>query len=107
MGHRIDIEFAFVAGTGSITVSTRSRQTFQQLVTLPDNAIPLAEAALLMACEEYPQLELSPYLDKLDEIAKFANRDIRPGDSPFQTVEKINVVLFETFGFRGSNDDTY
>jgi hypothetical protein len=45
-------------------MSARSRR-FQQLVTLPDGAIPLAEAALLMACEEYPQLEISPYLDQL------------------------------------------
>ena len=41
-------------------MSTRSRRTFQQLVTLPEGAIPLAEAALLLACEEYPQLESLP-----------------------------------------------
>ena len=38
---------------------------------MPDGAVPLAEAALLLACEEYPQLEISPYLDRLDEIADF------------------------------------
>ena len=53
-------------------MSKRSRKTFQQLVTLPDSAIPLAEVALLMACEEYPQLEISPYLDKLDHMAQMA-----------------------------------
>jgi hypothetical protein len=36
-------------------------------VTLPDAAIPLAETALIIACEEYPQLELGPYLEMLDE----------------------------------------
>jgi regulator of sirC expression with transglutaminase-like and TPR domain len=88
-------------------MSTRSRRTFKELVTLPDNAIPLAEAALLMACEEYPQLELSPYLDKLDEMAGLANQDIRPGDSPFEAVQKINTVLFGTLGFRGNADNYY
>jgi regulator of sirC expression with transglutaminase-like and TPR domain len=88
-------------------VSARSRQTFQQLVTLPDSAIPLAEAALLMACEEYPQLEISPYLDQLDRMAHMAQESLRGADTPVQTVEKINAVLFETLGFRGNTEDYY
>jgi regulator of sirC expression with transglutaminase-like and TPR domain len=88
-------------------VSVRSRKTFQQLVTLPDPAIPLAEAALLMACEEYPQLELSPYLDKLDYMADMAQESLRAGDKPIQIVEKINMLLFDTLGFRGNRDDYY
>lgn len=88
-------------------MSTRSRKTFQQLVTLPDSAIPLAEASLLMACEEYPQLEISPYLDQLDHMADLAQENIGTNDSPLETVEKINAVLFETFGFRGNTEDYY
>src|SRR5438477_12401870 len=83
-------------------MSTRSRQTFQQLVTLPDGAIPLAEAALLMACEEYPQLIISPYLDQLDEIAAKIKVTMQPGDTPIQIVEKMNDVLFGELGFRGN-----
>jgi len=88
-------------------VSTRSRQTFQQLVTLPDSAIPLAEAALILACEEYPQLEIGPYLDMLDNIAGIAQERFDPADSPVERVGKINNVLFETFGFRGATEDYY
>ena len=88
-------------------MSVRSRKTFEQLVTLPDSAIPLAEAALLMACEEYPQLEVSPYLDQLDHMAVMAQENLRVDDSPIQTVEKINTLLFETLGFRGNTDDYY
>src|SRR5205807_2510199 len=84
-----------------------SRKTFEQLVTLPDSAIPLAEAALLMACEEYPQIEVSPYVDKLDHMAEMAQESLRSGDSPIETVEKINTLLFETLGFRGNTDDYY
>src|SRR5439155_1532634 len=107
MGHRFDLRFSILAGEGSFKMSARSRKTFQQLVTLPDSAIPLAEAALIMACEEYPQLELSPYLDMLDHIAQVAQEKLRPGDSPMETAEKINAVLFETFGFRGNSQDYY
>ena len=88
-------------------MSTRSRQTFQQLVTLPDGAIPLAEAALLMACEEYPQLVISPYLDQLDGIAAQVKVTMRPDDSPVQTAGRINDVLFGALGFRGNTEDYY
>jgi regulator of sirC expression with transglutaminase-like and TPR domain len=94
-------------GERSLNVSTRSRKTFQQLVTLPDAAIPLAETALMIACEEYPQLELSPYLDLLDEIAESAQRKRSPSDSPIDTVGKINSVVFDTYGFRGNVEDYY
>jgi len=88
-------------------MSIRSRQTFQQLVTLPDGAIPLAEAALLMACEEYPQLIISPYLDQLDGIADKVKATMIEGDSPLQIAQKINEVLFGQLGFRGNTEDYY
>lgn len=86
-------------------MSVRSRKTFQQLVTLPEGAIPLAEAALLLACEEYPQLEVSPYLDELDNIAAVVRDRIQPGDSPEGTVRTINSVLFDLLGFRGNTEN--
>ena len=88
-------------------MSIRSRKTFEQLVTLPDGAIPLAEAALLMACEEYPQLEVSPFIDQLDEMAAVVRSMLRGGDSPQGTIEKINNVLFDEFGFRGNTENYY
>ena len=89
------------------SMSSRSRKTFQQLVTLPDGAIPLAEAALLMACEEYPQLEISPYLDRLDEMANMVKPHIPRSGSPLDTVSAINEVLFGYCGFRGNGQDYY
>jgi regulator of sirC expression with transglutaminase-like and TPR domain len=88
-------------------VSARSRKTFQQLVTLPDSAIPLAEASLILACEEYPQLEISPYLDMLDNMAEIAAQKLLPADSPVETIKKINTVLFEIFEFRGATEEYY
>ncbi len=88
-------------------MSVRSRRTFHELVTLPDGAIPLAEAALLMACEEYPQLEIAPYLDQLDEMAAAAKPHISEDSSPTDVVATINDVLFNQFGFRGNEDNYY
>ena len=86
-------------------MSTRSRRTFQELVTLPEGAVPLAEAALLMACEEYPQLEISPYLDTLDEIAAVVRPKLSPRISPLDTIETLNDVLFGIVGFRGNTEN--
>ncbi len=88
-------------------MSARSRKTFQQLVTLPDSAIPLAEASLILASEEYPQIEISPYLDMLDNMAEIAAQKLLPADSPVETITKINTVLFEIFEFRGATEDYY
>jgi regulator of sirC expression with transglutaminase-like and TPR domain len=88
-------------------VSARSRKTFQQLVTLPDAGIPLAETALIIACEEYPQLELSPYIEILDAIAGSVSQNLNASDSPIETVRKINAVLYEAYGFRGNTGDYY
>lgn len=88
-------------------VTIRSRQTFEQIVTLPDLAIPLAEAALLMACEEYPQLTLQPYLDFLDQAAgRVRDRlPVRPG--PEETIDGLNQVIFSEYGFSGNSHDYY
>jgi regulator of sirC expression with transglutaminase-like and TPR domain len=86
-------------------MSTRSRRTFQELVTLPEGAVPLAESALLMACEEYPQLEISPYLDRLDQIADFVRPKLKPAGSPLDTIDAINDVLFGVVGFRGNTEN--
>jgi regulator of sirC expression with transglutaminase-like and TPR domain len=89
------------------TMSQRSRKAFQQLVTLPDGAVPLAEAALLMACEEYPQLEISPYIDRLDEIAADVQSRMRAGDTPANTIDRMNEVLFGVLGFHGNTEDYF
>jgi regulator of sirC expression with transglutaminase-like and TPR domain len=86
-------------------MSRRSRRTFQELVTLPEGAVPLAESALLMACEEYPQLEIAPYLDRLDEIADFVRPKLRADASPLDTIEALNDVLFGVVGFRGNTEN--
>ena len=61
----------------------------------------------MIACEEYPQLELNPYLEQLDNIAAAAGAKHSSSDTPMETVKKINEVLFDTYGFRGNSEDYY
>lgn len=92
-------------------MTARSRATFKELITLPDLGVPLAEAALLMACEEYPHLSIGPYLDELDHIAELVRRRTAPGvspaDAPRETIDAINHVLFIDYGFEGNAENYY
>lgn len=88
-------------------MTSRSRKTFAELITLPDLGIPIAEASLLVACEEYPQLALGPYLDQLDDIAGDVDNRLPEQQSPLETIRTINEVLFDEYGFHGNSADYY
>jgi regulator of sirC expression with transglutaminase-like and TPR domain len=88
-------------------VTSRSRRTFEELITLPDLEIPLAEAALLLACEEYPQLTLAPYLDELDRMAGTVRKRLQDSEAPSKVIDTINRVLFDEYRFRGNTEDYY
>ncbi len=88
-------------------MTTRSRETFKELITLPDLGIPLAEAALLLACEEYPHLSLTPYLDELDRMADSVENKTATDSSPIETIAAINQVLFLDYGFEGNAEKYY
>ena len=60
-----------------------------------------------MACEEYPQLEVRPFIDQLDAMAKTVRASMRPDDSPRETIDRINNVLFDVLGFRGNTENYY
>jgi regulator of sirC expression with transglutaminase-like and TPR domain len=85
----------------------RTRNRFAECLALPDEQINLAEAALLIAAEEYPRLEVAAYLDKLDRIADLARDRITLGVGPSDYITAINATLFEDYGFQGNRDNYY
>lgn len=88
-------------------MTARSRKTFEELINLPDLAIPIAETALLLACEEYPQLALSPYLGHLDDMAGDIENRLRGKRPALETIATINEVLFDEYGFSGNSTQYY
>ena len=54
-----------------------ARERFVKLVRGPEEKIDLAEAALLIAAEEYPGLDVPAYLARLDELAARVRRYVR------------------------------
>jgi regulator of sirC expression with transglutaminase-like and TPR domain len=76
------------------------------MVAGPDAAIDLARAALLIACQEYPDLEIPRYVARLDSLgaALQARLSAAPADAQ---VQGLNDYLFSELGFRGNNQDYY
>lgn len=75
-------------------------QVFAHVVARPDDEIDLAAAALLIAEREYPGLDVSAYLARLDDLARRARA--RGGD-----VAALCAVLFGELELRGNTGDYY
>jgi len=84
-----------------------ARRRFVELATGPDHRIDLAEAALLIAQEEYPGLIIAEYLGRFDDLAAAARKDVRPDLRPAEQIARLNHFLFVARGFTGNNDDYY
>ena len=52
-----------------ITETIKARQIFSEIATLDEDTFPLDRAALALALEEYPELDISEYLRRLDTLA--------------------------------------
>lgn len=76
---------------------------FHALTQGEDEKIELAEAALVIAVAEYPQLTPEPYLARLDALAERVQAD--PHASPFLNIEALNRVLFEQEKFAGDEEE--
>lgn len=83
------------------------RSRFAEIIALPDDEINLAEAALLIAAEEYPRLDVAVYLDKLDRIADIARDRIALAVDVSDYISAMNATLFEDYGFQGNRENYY
>jgi regulator of sirC expression with transglutaminase-like and TPR domain len=86
-------------------VTESHRRQLIDMVDRPEEEVDLARASLLVACEEYPQLEVDRYLERLDTMADGLRG--RLGDSPQTAIAALNRVLFEEQGFRGNTREYY
>jgi regulator of sirC expression with transglutaminase-like and TPR domain len=86
---------------------TPARRHFAELIARPE--IPLDEAALAIAEEEYPHLARAAYLARIDALAERAVARLggpgRRGASP--ALRALRETLFDEAGFRGNDQDYY
>src|SRR5262249_45410061 len=83
------------------------RERFAALAAGPDAHIDVAEAALLIAQEEYPQLDVAAYLARLDDLAAQAGADLRAGLPAAEQVARLNHLLLLVLGFKGNDRNYY
>ena len=84
-----------------------ARQRFYQEVRQPDEQINLERAALYIAQEEYPDLDVDEYLNALDTIADDIREQLSIESYPLKNVKTINHYLYENLGFVGNAENYY
>jgi regulator of sirC expression with transglutaminase-like and TPR domain len=87
------------------------RKEFQsqliEMLSRDEGSIELDRMALLIAAEEYPQLEIEKYLSVLDSFARRARElDDRDG-GPLERIRQLSAMLFKDLGFHGNVKNYY
>ena len=82
-----------------------ARRRFAALIARP--VIPLAEAALAIAEEEYPGLPAPEYLDRLGALAEQVEAKLAGRTDAASKLRSLRGVLFAEGGFRGNADQYY
>jgi regulator of sirC expression with transglutaminase-like and TPR domain len=88
-------------------MTSAATRRLQDVMGRPDEHIDLAEAALLIAAEEYPDLDVKGYLAQLDELAEALRSRLAAGVTVQQQIEALNRYLFSELGFRPNPADYY
>jgi len=84
--------------------SDRELQTFLDVANLQEQDIDLGRAALLLAREEYENLDVEKYLRQLDFLAFLVHRALGTERCPEKDIQMMNRVLFQEEGFVGDRD---
>jgi regulator of sirC expression with transglutaminase-like and TPR domain len=67
--------------------------------------IPLARGALVLAKEEYPELDVEHYLERLAQLSREAEPIVRAGEDTVERVQLLSEFMFGNKGFEGNRDN--
>ena len=81
------------------------RTLFSQIVQQPEEDIQLDRAALYLAGEEYPEIDVSSHLAELDAFAAQVALRVSHEVTPTALATAIADHLFDQVGFRGNSDE--
>lgn len=79
----------------------------EKLLGRPDQDINLAEAALMIARLEYPELDTDGYLSKIQDIANEINNRLPETANAAEILKQLNHVLFIEKGYEGNTSAYY
>lgn len=84
-----------------------TRKEFAAEVSRPEPDVDLARAALLVAREEYPQLPVERYLNRLDILAEEVKDRLANESAPLVVLQELLATLYERHSFRGNQEAYY
>jgi len=88
------------------TINTRVLDYFSALVA-DDDSLPLTEAALSIAQDAYPDLDLQGTLAEIDELALRVRRRMPEAADVREQMAVLNHGFFREFGFAANLNDYY
>jgi regulator of sirC expression with transglutaminase-like and TPR domain len=83
------------------------RDRFRELLSGGDDDFNLAEAALLIAAEQHPSLNVHDSLARLDQMAREARVFLPVSGARLEAIEGLNRYLFDHFGLVGNQLEYY
>jgi regulator of sirC expression with transglutaminase-like and TPR domain len=84
-----------------------ARERFTQLVSGSEEELDLAEAALLIAQEEHPDMDVAAYLRRLDGLAAAVRARLPQAPEPTDIIDNLNIQLFREEGLTGNESEYY
>src|SRR5437867_2527520 len=83
------------------------RSNFVRLVQQPEPSIDLARAALVVAAECDPNVDVDGQMHQIDTWATELRGRLDPGWNNLQKLARLRAFVFEELGFRGDRMDYY
>ena len=90
-----------------MTIENSTTERLKELLNRPEEEMSLAEAALLIAQDEYPNLDINAYLQRLDDLSRDVSARLSPGAPPENIIAAMNNLLFQEEGFAGNEKNYY
>ncbi len=84
-----------------------ARAQFAELVSRDEHGLELDRAALLIAAEEYPNLNVEESLSLLDQISEQARAQDDFFADPLTRIMRLSNFLFDELEFRGNAENYY
>lgn len=93
--------------SGPVHFEAPSALDFFAALVADDSSLPLLEAAIAVAQDEMPDLDVQAVLSEVDELAERLCRRLPADAAPLQRLRLLNPYFFQELGFAGNVNDYY
>ncbi len=93
--------------SGPVHFEAPSALDFFTALVADDSSLPLLEAAIAVAQDEMPQLDVQGVLAEVDVLAERLCRRLPADAGPLQRLRLLNPYFFQELGFAGNVNDYY